>query len=69
MSMRVSDFKKLPLVASSSSLEGITELAKKYSLSDVELSPNGDEFRVYNKRKDIGLIIKLVGRRWQMRRN
>lgn len=66
--MRASDFKKLHLVASSSSLEGITKLAKEYSLSDVGLSPNGNEFMVYSKRKDLDLVIKLVGRRWQMRR-
>ena len=67
--MRASDFKKLPPVASSSSLGGITKLAKEYLLSDVELKQDEDEFRVIEQEKDVGLIVKLIGKRWQMRWN
>jgi hypothetical protein len=67
--MRVSDYKKLNLVASSSSLEGISKLAKEYLLTDVDLDKDGDGFRVTKQGKDVGLIVKLIGKRWQMRWN
>ncbi len=68
--MRASDFKKLRLVASSSSQEGVTRLAKEYLITDVDLvKKNGDEFMVTKQGKDAGLIVKLIGKRWQMRWN
>lgn len=65
--MRASDFKKLLLVASSSSLNGISRMAEEYLLSPVDLSPAGDEFRIVKQEKDFGLVIKRIGNRWQMR--